>query len=252
MRLDLARLRRLQLFDPMTDLKVPAGQSVYDPAVFGKYDRATQKVVSIRDDSGAWDVGFDELADAAKDHARDWPATIERDRYSLVLPLLQPGEGTCLDACTATPDPRARAHVEGLGYRYVPIDIDGDGTTVQREDVTDLTLADASVARIMSLDTLEHVERYPDALSEFFRVLVPGGVLIVHVPVYYFDRPTSAPLDPANDPWGHVRYFSARELVEEVAKAGFAVLRLQMQLDYGAAVCIGGKPVRASGAASAP
>jgi hypothetical protein len=246
MRFDLARLRRLQLLDPLTDLKVPAGQSVYDPAVFGKYDRATQKVVSIRDDAGAWEVGFDELADAAKDHARDWPVAIERDRYGLVLPLLSPGVGACLDACTATPDPRTRAHVEQLGYRYLPIDIDGDGTTVQREDVRNLTLSDGSVARIMSLDTLEHVERYPEALAEFFRVLEPGGVLIVHVPVYFFDRPTSAPLDPDNDPWGHVRYFSARELVEEVANAGFAVLRLQMQLDYGAAVCVAGKPGGAS------
>ncbi len=247
---NLARLRRLQLFDPMTELKVPAGQSVYDPAVFGSYDRASQKVVSIREDAGAWDVGFDELAVAALDHARDWPAAIERDRYSLVLPLLSPGAGTCLDACTATPDPRARAHVERLGYRYLAVDIDGDGTTVQREDVRNLTLHDASVARIMSLDTLEHVDRYPEALAEFFRVLEPGGVLIVHVPVYYFDRPTSAPLDPANDPWGHVRYFSARELIEEVMKAGFALLRLNMQLDYGAAICIGGKPASARAAAA--
>ncbi|HEX7300690.1 MAG TPA: hypothetical protein VF257_16950 [Solirubrobacteraceae bacterium] len=48
MRLDLARLRRLRLLDPATELKVPSGQSVYDPAVFGRYDRETQKVVSAR------------------------------------------------------------------------------------------------------------------------------------------------------------------------------------------------------------
>jgi SAM-dependent methyltransferase len=242
MPLDLARLRRLRLFDPATELKVPSGQSVYDPAVFGRYDRATQKVVSARDDDGAWTIGLDELMFGAQDHARDWPDAVQRDRYSLVLPLLQPGEGTCLDACTASPEPRVREHVASLGYRYLPIDIEGDGSTVQREDVTALSMADGSVARIISLDTLEHVERYPEALREFHRVLAPGGVLIVHVPVYFYDRHESAPLDPGNDPWGHVRYFSARELVGEVVGAGYALLRAQFHLDYGAAVCVAGKP----------
>jgi SAM-dependent methyltransferase len=241
MQLDLARLRRLRLFDPATELKVPSGQSVYDPAVFGRYDRATQKVVSARDDEGVWAVGFDELMVGAQDHARDWPDTIQRDRYSLVLPLLQPGDGTCLDACTASPEPRVREHVKRLGYRYLPIDIEGDGSTVQREDVTALSFGDASIARIMSLDTLEHVEGYPQALREFHRVLTPGGALIVHVPVYFYDRTQSAPLDPENDPWGHVRYFSARELIGEVVDTGFALLRAQFHLDYGAVACVAGK-----------
>jgi SAM-dependent methyltransferase len=241
MRLDLARLRRLRLFDPATELKVPSGQSVYDPAVFGRYDRQTQRVVSARDDDGAWAIGFDELMIRAQDHARDWPNTVERDRYSLVLPLLQPGEGTCLDACTASPEARVREHVERLGYRYLPIDIEGDGAAVQREDVTALSFGDASIARIMSLDTLEHVERYPQALREFHRVLAPGGVLIVHVPVYFYDRSRSAPLDPGNDPWGHVRYFSARELIDELVGAGYELLRAQFHLDYGAVACVAGK-----------
>jgi SAM-dependent methyltransferase len=242
MQLDLARLRRLRLFDPATELKVPRGQSVYDPAVFGRYDRSTQKVVSARDDDGLWSVGFDELMIGAQDHARDWPGAVERDRYKIVVPLLAPGAGTCLDACTSSPDPGMREHVEGLGFGYVPIDIHGDGVTVQREDVTALSFPDASIARILSLDTLEHVERYPKALNEFHRVLEPGGVLLLHVPAYFYDREHSAPLDPENDPWGHERYFSARELVTEISKVGFALLRVQLHLDYGAALCVAGKP----------
>ena len=178
----------------------------------------------------------------AQDHARDWPGAVERDRYKLVVPLLAPGDGTCLDACTASPDAQMREHVEHLGYRYIPIDIDGDGITVQQEDVTALSLPDSSVARILSLNTLEHVERYQAALSEFHRVLDPGGILIVHVPTYFYDRERGAPLDPADDPWGHVRYFSARELVTEIANVGFALLRVQLHLDYGAALCVAGKP----------
>ena len=241
MPLDLARLRRLRLFDPATELKVPSGQSVYDPAVFGRYDRATQKVVSAREDDGAWTIGLDELMFGARDHAREWPDAVQRDRCA-----------SCSRPAARRWDLPGRVHrqprAESARARRVarvPLPADrhrGRRLTVQREDVTALSMADGSVARIMSLDTLEHVERYPQALREFHRVLAPGGVLIVHVPVYFYDRRESAPLEPDNDPWGHVRYFSARELVGEVVGAGFALLRAQFHLDYGAALCVAGKP----------
>jgi SAM-dependent methyltransferase len=248
MRLELNRLRRLRIYDPAThdvyergvELKVPAGQSVYDPAVFGRYDRATQRVVSAREDDGVWSVGFDELMVASQDHARAWPGSIQRDRYALALSLLAPGCGICLDACTGSPDSETRERITSLGYEYLPIDIESEAA--RREDVTALTFADASIARIVSLDTLEHVEDYGKALGEFHRVLEPGGVLIVHVPSYFVDRPSSAPLDAANDPWGHVRYFSAREFAGAVTDAGFALLRMQLHLDYGATLCVAGKP----------
>lgn len=64
----------------------------------------------------------------------------------------------------------------------------------------------------------------------------------MHVPVYFYDRSRSAPLDPGNDPWGRVRYFSARELIAQVVDAGFALLRAQPHLDYGAVACVAGKP----------
>ena len=93
----------------------------------------------------------------------------------------------------------------------------------------------------MSLDTLEHVQDYRQALREFQRVLEPGGVLLLHVPAYFVDRPASVPIDPANDPWQHVRYFSTRELVAEIAATGLGLLRVQLHLDYGAALCVAGK-----------
>jgi ubiquinone/menaquinone biosynthesis C-methylase UbiE len=93
----------------------------------------------------------------------------------------------------------------------------------------------------MSLDTLEHVADYRAALAEFHRVLSPGGVLFLHVPAYFFDRDSSAPIDPENDPWEHVRYFSGRELVESIRETGLVVLRAQLHLDYGAMLCVAGK-----------
>jgi hypothetical protein len=244
------RLARLRVYDPAThgtfkrgaELVVTSSQSVYDPQVFGRFDLETQRVVPIDPDAGDfWSIGFDEEVMYWTKLARDHPDQVERDRYKIVLPLLAPGSGLCLDACTATPDPAVREHVEALGFGYQAIDIDGDGEAVRREDVTALTYDDESVQRIISLDTLEHVPRYEAALGEFARVLDRGGVLMVHVPAYYFDREKSAPLDPANDPWGHVRYFSGRELVEAVRATGLRLMRVQLHLDYGAMLVVASK-----------
>lgn len=236
----LRRLRRLRLYDSGATLVVPEGQSVYDPAVFDRYDPSTQRVVST-DDDGFWAIGFDEMMRPAQRFAAGNDRPIESDRYRLVLPLLAKGRGICLDACTSSPLSEVRHRVEELGYTYRPIDISGDGKEVGREDVTSLSFEDGSIARIISLDTLEHVADYWAALAEFHRVLTPGGVLLLHVPAYFFDRGSSAPLDPNNDPWEHMRYFSGRELVESIRASGLVLLRAQLHLDYGAMLCAAGK-----------
>lgn len=249
----LRRLVRRRTFDPMThgtyelgrQLLVPSDQSVYDPKVFGRFDLETQQVVPRDpDDPGIWALGLDELVLPAQEHLRGDPEAVVWDRYEIVLGLLGPGAGLCLDACTASPEARVRDRVTGLGWDYRPVDIDGDGELVGREDVTALSFADGSVQRILSLDTLEHVPDYETGLREFARVLAPGGLLFVHVPTYFYDRENSAPLDPADDPWGHVRYFSARELVRNVIATGLVPRRVQLHLDYGSVLCVAGKPWR--------
>lgn len=243
----LRRAARFRLYDSRTTgtyelgkgLLVPPGQSVYDPAVFDRYDPSTQRVVSV-DDDGFWTIGFDEMMRAAQRFAAA-NRGVELDRYRLVLPLLAEGSGIWLDACTSAPLAEVRERVEELGYRYRPIDIAGDGQEVGREDVTGLSFEDDSIAGIMSLDTLEHVVDYRAALAEFHRVLAPGGILLLHVPAYFFDRESSTPIDPSNDPWEHVRYFSGRELVKSIRATGLVLLRAQLHLDYGAMLCVAGK-----------
>lgn len=249
-----ALLRRLPIllpYNPRThglyelgkELKLPPGQGIYDPRVFGRYDLASQRVVPKDSaEQGLLSLDLDRRMAAAQRHVHTSPPPIETDRYSEVLALLGAGFGVCLDACTTSPEPRVRDAIAALGYEYVPIDLEGDGTAVRRENLTHLSLDDESVSVVISLDTLEHIEDYPRALAEIFRVLRPCGLAVLHVPCYYLDKPRSEPIQPSVDPWDHVRYFSARELVDNVVGVGFTLLRLGLQLDYGAALCVAAKP----------
>lgn len=53
---------------------------------------------------------------------------------------------------------------------------------IRFEDVTRLTMADASYDAVASFDVLEHVPDFRAALSEFARVLRPGGRLVLTAP----------------------------------------------------------------------
>ena len=65
---------------------------------------------------------------------------------------------------------------------YVATITEGRDTALRVEDVTRLTLADASRDLVLSFDVLEHVPDYRAALRELRRVLAPGGMLVATVP----------------------------------------------------------------------
>lgn len=114
--------------------------------------------------------------------------------------------------------------------RFVGLDLEWSATWVTivgdaraipvRADVFDLVLC---------VHVLEHVEDDRRVISELHRVLKPGGVAIVSVPLH-LDRPTHE--DPTiTDPeerkrvfgeFGHVRYYG-RDLGDRLANAGFEV-----------------------------
>jgi len=56
--------------------------------------------------------------------------------------------------------------------------------------VTDLSLRSESVDAILTFEVLEHVPGYHRALSEFARVLKPGGLLLATIPFMQFDQTT--------------------------------------------------------------
>ena len=87
-------------------------------------------------------------------------------------------------------------------------------------DVARLGLSDASFDAVIAAEVLEHVDDDAAALAELFRVLRPGGVLIVTVP-----------LDPFRYDWvdlwaGHRRRYTREGLAERLVAAGFVPERV--------------------------
>ena len=74
------------------------------------------------------------------------------------------------------PNPIQRAY---LGQALLRM---GGWGPVRFQDITRLDLADASLDAVVSFDVLEHVPDYPRAISEFARVLKPGGHCIATFP----------------------------------------------------------------------
>jgi SAM-dependent methyltransferase len=245
----LYRTARLGIYDarrfktvPVDALAVSPRQSIYDPAAFGTYDLAAQRVVA-KADPAAGPFSLDTIRPSAQQQ-RQKGVALDIDRYALVLSMLEPGAGICLDACTRTPRDDVRQGVEREGYDYRPIDIDPPRNSgVAREDLMKLSFADGSIARIISCDTIEHIPDYRAAAAEMLRVLQPGGLLIIHFPVYFFDRAEGEPIRPGVDPWDHVRYFSAREMLALFGEIGFVVMRAHFNFDYGALLSVLCRPL---------
>jgi SAM-dependent methyltransferase len=82
-----------------------------------------------------------------------------------------------------------------------------------------LPFADASLGLCTFFDVLEHVEDERGFLAEVYRVLRPGGLVLVSVPAYMF-------LWSGHDvSLHHFRRYERRTLVGALAGAGFQVLR---------------------------
>ena len=93
------------------------------------------------------------------------------------------GRGEVLLACA-----RAGAEVAGIDYAAAAVEISHDtlagvaGADVRQGDITALPWPDASFDRVLSGDVIEHLDP-PDGermLREAYRVLRPGGWLVLH------------------------------------------------------------------------
>jgi len=95
----------------------------------------------------------------------------------------------------------------------------GSGADICEGSVTELPWDDGFFDAVVSADVLYHLEDDAAALREYFRVLRPGGLLVINVPAYpwlwsYHDVATHAK-----------RRYGRAELLKKVAVAGFAAVR---------------------------
>lgn len=61
-------------------------------------------------------------------------------------------------------------------------------TLVLIQDVTDLSFEDSSFDYVLSFDVLEHVPDYSAALGEMYRVLRPGGQIVLSAPFNFSEQ----------------------------------------------------------------
>lgn len=107
-----------------------------------------------------------------------------------------------------------------LGYRVAT---DLDPTGLRPGDVCAaadrLPFGDATFDVLAAFDVIEHVAFEDDALSEFARVLRPGGWLLVSVPAYQW---AWSQLDELA---GHHRRYTRRRLVDATTRHSFEIVR---------------------------
>ncbi|MEI7622071.1 MAG: class I SAM-dependent methyltransferase [Actinomycetes bacterium] len=93
--------------------------------------------------------------------------------------------------------------------------VNGDGTM--------LPFADASFDRIIASEVMEHVPDDGAALSEFLRVLRPGGTIAITVPAEFPERICWKLSDEYYAPksvGGHVRIYAESDLRQKITAAG--------------------------------
>lgn len=115
------------------------------------------------------------------------------------------------------------------GYGHVTgIDISADGIEICHQrgltnahvmDAQKLTFPDESFQLITASDVLEHLPDAPQAIREWWRVLKPGGSVIVFVPAFQF---LWSEHDEINK---HFRRYRRAELRQLLADHGFTVTR---------------------------
>lgn len=163
----------------------------------------------------------DELRRSAALERKHWWYAGRRALVRRLMTGVTPGR-----AIDVGPGPGGNAAVmRDLGWSVTGIEYTAVGARLCREhgldvvqgDGTRLPVGDASVDLVMSTDVWEHIEDHEAVAAESFRVLRPGGRLLVAVPA-------------GMDMWsghdvalGHVRRYERQELLDLVQRHGFVV-----------------------------
>lgn len=180
------------------------------------------------------DVGAGQLRDEGTGRICPLCYSFERTRlFCLYLEqhrLLHPGLRFLHFAPEDGLERRLRARLGG-SYRTTDLFMAG---VDYREDITRMSLPDASFDFIYCSNVLEHVPADTSAMNELFRILAPGGRLVVQVPIKgdctYENPAIILPAERALH-FGqadHVRYYG-RDIRSRLESAGFRVEECYLQ-----------------------
>lgn len=115
------------------------------------------------------------------------------------------------------------------GLIYDSTDFVGEFQAKYQFDILDIAVPDVTYDLVVCYHVLEHIEEDRRAMSELFRVLKPGGILLIQTPFreggIYEDRTvnTEAGRLEAFGQNDHVRVYSVAGLAERLMAAGFSV-----------------------------
>lgn len=119
------------------------------------------------------------------------------------------------------------------GLEYVTADL-FDPRAMVKLDICNIDLPDNSFDVLYCSHVLEHVPDDRKALSEFLRILKPGGIAVIMVPInaeFTFEDPT------ITDPFERLRVFKQHDhvrcygpdFIERLTQAGFAAAMLRTE-----------------------
>jgi predicted SAM-dependent methyltransferase len=152
--------------------------------------------------------------------------SLERHRFAYFsLASLLPDHAT--KVLHFAPEECIEPWLRRISGEYLSADL-MSSSAMQLMDITDLPLLDGSYSLVWCSHVLEHIEDDAKAMSEIFRVLAPGGVAVIMVPIYgattYEDWTITEPAERLKHfkQEDHVRLYG-QDMRDRLRAAGFEV-----------------------------
>lgn len=149
-------------------------------------------------------------------------------RHRLAYYLLKDKLGTGHNALHVAPLSMTEKWLRSISTDYLSIDLGDHRPVMQKMDLTCLDLGDCSVTLIWAAHVLEHIPEDRKAMAEMFRVLKPGGIAIILVPIGGDKTYENDAVQTDEERLkhflqaDHVRFYGL-DIAERLGNAGFAV-----------------------------
>lgn len=128
------------------------------------------------------------------------------------------GEGYGVDLLASTAKNIVALDYDHLACRHAASKYGRSHTYFLQADLTDIPLANNSVDVVVNSQVIEHLPDQTGFMHECYRVLRPGGKLLVSTPNRITFTPEGQPINPF-----HVRELNARELAQLFVESGFSI-----------------------------